>query len=213
MLSLKILTLGALQTNCYLLYDQESQSAVIVDPADDVSKILQELNFLHAHLQEIWITHAHFDHIGAANSLASVFNQVPIALHPDDLPLWKMDGGAPLFGLPIKAGPEPQKLLSHNCNLNLGNYTFKVLHVPGHTPGHVVYYCAEQNVLLSGDVLFKGGVGRTDLPGGSWQQLMNGIRQHLLILPDETLVYPGHGPETSIGKEKRENPFLGGDVI
>ncbi len=150
MVSVKPLTLGALQTNCYILFDDQNAEAVIVDPADEADYIRQLLHQHNLKLQEFWITHAHFDHIGAANQLAAAYNNIPIALHPDDLPLWNMDGGAPLFGLPIKAGPDPQKLISHGSVLNVGRYSFEVKHIPGHTPGHVIFYCAYKDEVLWG---------------------------------------------------------------
>ena len=212
MLEIKCLILGNLQTNTYLLVDTESKEMVIIDAADQaqhISHIIEQNGWKPC---EIWITHAHFDHIGAANKLAALY-AIPIALHHDDLILWRMDGGAPLFGIHFEAGNEPQNIISNGTVLSVGAYRFEVRHIPGHSSGHVVYYCAEQGLLISGDVLFKGSVGRTDLPGGNWPQLVKGIRQHILTLPDDTRVLAGHGEETTVGNEKQFNPYLSAEFI
>jgi hydroxyacylglutathione hydrolase len=131
-----------------------------------------------------------------------------VALHPLDKPLWKLGGGAPWFGLQVEPGPEPSIALVHGQELVIGDNQFEVRHVPGHTPGHVIFYCAAQALAFVGDVIFQGGIGRTDFPGGSFQQLMQSLKQQVLTLPAETRLLSGHGPETSVGTERETNPFL-----
>jgi hydroxyacylglutathione hydrolase len=133
----------------------------------------------------------------------------PAALHPADLPLWQAQGGAPLFGMHIEPGPRPELSLAHGQRLQVGAYEFEVRQAPGHTPGHVIFYCAAAGVAFCGDVIFLGSIGRTDLPGGSYGQLMNSIETQVLSLPDATRLLSGHGPETTVEYERRSNPFLG----
>jgi hydroxyacylglutathione hydrolase len=135
-----------------------------------------------------------------------------VALHPLEMDLWRNLGGAPLFGFSMDSGPEPTVELAHNKILHLGNIEFEVLHTPGHSPGHVGFYCADLGVLFSGDLIFQGSVGRTDLPGGNWDTLAESIRKQIFSLPDETRILPGHGGETSVGVEKLANPFVRPEV-
>jgi glyoxylase-like metal-dependent hydrolase (beta-lactamase superfamily II) len=129
-------------------------------------------------------------------------------LHSSDYSLWRFQGGAPLFGMQIDPGPEPTINLVHGQILFLGSNKFEVRHAPGHTQGHVMFYCLDEKVLFCGDVIFNGSIGRTDLPGGDFGILMESIHSQFLTLPDETRVLSGHGPETTVGKERRTNPFL-----
>ena len=131
-----------------------------------------------------------------------------VALHPLDHELWQNQGGAALFGMRIDPGPEPTVDLADGQGLRLGRVDFEVRHTPGHTPGHCVFYCAQGEVLFSGDLIFQGGVGRTDLPGGDWEALVESIRKQVYTLPDETRILSGHGEETRVGEEKRKNPFV-----
>jgi glyoxylase-like metal-dependent hydrolase (beta-lactamase superfamily II) len=209
MLEIVSLTLGPAQTNAYLVADPQSGEAVVIDPAWDGDRILaaaQEHGWRIAHL---WYTHAHFDHIGGAGAIADALNPLPlVALHPADHTLWRAEGGAPLFGLRIDPGPEPTIDLVHGMRMQLGQVQFEVRHTPGHTPGHCSFYVAQDSLLFCGDLIFQGSVGRTDLPGGSWEQLVNSIRTQVFSLPDETRLLSGHGPETTIGEQKRSNPFV-----
>jgi hydroxyacylglutathione hydrolase len=132
----------------------------------------------------------------------------PVALHPADAVLWRMQGGAPLFGFHIDPGPEPTVDLFHGQILRLGRYQLEVRHAPGHTAGHVVFCCLGERVAFCGDVIFRGSIGRTDLPGGDYDTLMDSIREQILTLPDETRLLSGHGPETTVGLERGWNPFL-----
>jgi glyoxylase-like metal-dependent hydrolase (beta-lactamase superfamily II) len=201
--------LGPVSTNSYLIADPDSGDAAVIDPAWDGHIILAEAKKRGWKIGQLWYTHAHFDHFGGAAEIANALNPPPvIALHPLELDLWKNQGGAPFFGMRINPGPEPTVELAHGQNLCLGNNEFEVRHTPGHTPGHVVFYCAKEAVLFSGDLIFQGGVGRTDLPGGDWEALVRSIRKQVFPLPDETRLLSGHGPETSVGAEKRENLFV-----
>lgn len=202
-------TLGPVETNAYLVGDVETRQAIIIDPAWDGEVIVAEARRGDWLIGEIWLTHAHFDHIaGAAEIVKQIDPPPPIALHPGDLPLYRMQGGAPLFGLRIDPAPEPKIGLAHGQRRQIGNLDFEVRHTPGHTPGHVVFYCAAEGVVFCGDVIFQGSIGRTDLPGGSYETLLHSIEENILTLPDETRLLSGHGPETRVGVERFQNPFL-----
>jgi len=209
MLEILDFTLGPVETNSYLLADVETGEAVVVDPAWDGERIASAAIQRGWSISQIWLTHAHFDHLGGAAGVARSVNPEPlVALHPADLPLWEMGGGAALFGLSVEAGPRPRLLLEHGQTLWLGHSVLEVRHVPGHTPGHVVLYARDDGVLFCGDVIFAGSIGRTDLPGGNYRQLMESIQSQVLSLPDETRLLSGHGPETTVGEERHFNPFL-----
>jgi glyoxylase-like metal-dependent hydrolase (beta-lactamase superfamily II) len=209
MLHIETLVLGPVQTNAYLIADPESSEAAVIDPAWDGALILRSAQEHGWHIRQLWFTHAHFDHIGGAGALVKALQPPPSqALHPADLPLWRAKGGAPLFGLRFDSGPEPETALAHGQNLHLGTLQFEVRHAPGHTPGHVLLYCAAQGVLFCGDVIFAGGIGRTDLPGGDYPTLIHSIESQVLTLPDDTRLLSGHGEATTVGWEKRWNAFL-----
>ena len=204
------LPLGMTYTNAYLAADSETQKAVVIDPGYEGDSLYRQLVDLGWELQAIWLTHAHFDHIGGVGALAANYDpSPPVALHADDLSLWEARGGAAIFGLDdVDPGPRPSIDLVHGQTLTLGNLSFEVRLAPGHTPGHVMFYCAEAGVLFCGDVIFQGSIGRTDLPGGSYPQLIGSITTQVLTLPDETRLLNGHGPETTVGRERVYNPFL-----
>lgn len=213
MLQITKWVLGPVATNTYLVGDPETNLAVIIDPAWDGEHLVQEIKKGGWQVQGIWITHAHFDHFGG---LADLLNGLDlekqadffIGLHPEDLSLWKVKGGAIMFGVPMKKVPKPSHNFQQDEILNLGKYKFVVHHAPGHSKGHVIFHCAEEKVLFSGDVIFNQGIGRTDLLGGNYQTLMDSIKTRVLPLPDETRIYSGHGPETTVGFERENNPFL-----
>jgi hydroxyacylglutathione hydrolase len=209
MLQINTYILGPVQTNAYLVGDPQTKEAVVIDPAWDGEFLASEAGKLGWRITNIWLTHAHFDHLGGAGALADLLNPPPpVALHPGDHDLWKMQGGAPYFGLGVDPGPEPSVDLAHGQILNLGANQFEVRHAPGHTPGHVVFYCAAQHVVFCGDVIFDGSIGRTDLPGGDYDALMQSIHTQIFTLPDETRLLSGHGGETTVGIQRRENPFF-----
>lgn len=209
MLKIISFTLGPVMTNTYLIADIDSKEASVIDPAGEGSRIVSEAQKQGWRIGNIWLTHAHFDHLAGAGEVADGFDPPPrVALHPKDYPLYRMQGGAPLFGMKIDPAPEPKVDLHHGQILYLGKYQLEIRHAPGHTPGHVIFYCEEDAVVFCGDVIFQGSIGRTDLPGGDFNTLINSIRSEILTLPDETRLLTGHGPETRVGIERQYNPFL-----
>ena len=209
MLSIISFVLGLVETNTYLIADPETGEAVVIDPAGDGARIVAEADRRGWRVGSIWLTHAHFDHLAGAGEVADRLDPPPpVALHPDDYTLWRMQGGAALFGMRIDPGPEPTIDLHHGQILHLGGNRFEVRHAPGHTRGHVMFNCAEQAVLFCGDVIFQGSIGRTDLPGGDYETLLASIHSQVLVLPDETRLLSGHGPESTVGAERKYNPFL-----
>ena len=196
-------------TNTYLIADDLTGEAVVIDPADEGERIVSEAEKHGWRIGSIWLTHAHFDHIAGAAGVADACNPAPpVALHADDYSLWRMQGGAAIFGLQIDPGPEPTIEFKHHQTLFLGNNQFKVLHAPGHSRGHVMFYNEADKVLFCGDVIFQGSIGRTDLPGGDFSTLINSIHTQVLTLPDDTRLLTGHGPESTIGEERKNNPYI-----
>lgn len=209
MLEIVAFTLGPVQTNSYLVADPATGEAAVIDPAWDGAQILQAARQRGWRIGNIWLTHGHFDHLAGGAGVSDGSNPpVPVALHPDDYWWWRNEGGAPLFGFRIDPGPEPTIDLYHGQVLRLGGEQFEVRCAPGHTRGHVMFYCAAARVCFCGDVIFNGGIGRTDLPGGDYATLIESIRTQVLTLPDDTRLLTGHGPETTVGRERRSNPFL-----
>jgi len=201
--------LGPVETNSYLVANTGTSQAVVIDPAWDGHQIAQEAQNRGWQIESIWLTHAHFDHIGGSAGVIDNTNPPPtVSIHPADLPLWNLEGGAPLFGFHIDLGPKPSVELANRMILHLGNSVFEVRHLPGHTPGHVIFICHEEKITFVGDVIFQGSIGRTDLVGGDYNRLINGILSEVFSLPDDTVLYPGHGPVTTVGDEKRTNPFF-----
>jgi len=210
-MTLKILTLqlGPMENNTYLVADEQTGKAVVIDPSFDSDIVLTEAKKHGWSLEGIWLTHAHFDHIAGVKSLVdSSSNPLPVGLHPEDLALWQQGGGARTFGLHVDPGPAPEILFSDKQQLQLGESTLQVRHTPGHTAGHVIFYAAADTTVFCGDVIFYHGVGRTDLPGGNHSLLLQSIRDCILNLPGQTRLLSGHGPETTVEEEAAENPFL-----
>jgi hydroxyacylglutathione hydrolase len=201
------LPVGMIQTNCYLVGCEETREGVVIDPGGHPQRILAEVERHGLTIKYVLNTHAHFDHTDANKAIVEATG-APLALHPLERPLLQASGGAALFGLQADPSPPPELELHDGDELEVGTLRFQVFHTPGHTPGHVCFYESAEGVLFDGDVLFYRGIGRTDLPGGSWQQLMGSIQRVLFALPDETVVYSGHGPATTIGDEKQHNPWL-----
>ncbi|MFC2025981.1 MBL fold metallo-hydrolase [Chloroflexota bacterium] len=201
--------LGPVQTNAYLIADDKTGEAIVIDPAADGDLIVSEADRRNWNISNIWITHAHFDHITGINAVLEQVSPKPdIALHTEDYPLWEVGGGASFFGLQIDPLPSPTKNLTHSDHLRLGPYDFEVRHTPGHTPGHVVFYCPAEHIAFCGDLIFFGGIGRTDLPGGDYNTIINSIKTQIMDMSDETRLLTGHGPETTVGRERRTNPFI-----
>ncbi len=201
--------IGPFQNNTYLVADNQSGSAVVIDPSFESEVVLACAREKQWRIQEIWLTHAHFDHYAGAGLLAGAYRPaLPVRLHPDDLDLWRSGGSARNFGLEFDPGPEPSLVFTHRQKLILGEVPLEVRHAPGHSRGHVVIYCASAKVLFCGDVIFQGSIGRTDLPGGDYETLLDSIRTQVLTLPDDTRLLPGHGPESTVGEEKEGNPYL-----
>lgn len=201
------LPVGMIQTNCYIVGCEQTKQGAIIDPGGHPERILGEVERHGLQIKYVLNTHAHFDHTDA-NRVILEATGAALAMHPRERPLLEASGGAAFFGLRADASPPPDQELHDGDELEVGTLRFQVLHTPGHTPGHVCFYEPSEGVLFDGDLLFHQGVGRTDLPGGSWQQLMDSIQRLLLTLPDETVVYSGHGPATTLGQEKKLNPWL-----
>ena len=205
---LHTLQVGMLQTNCYIVGCEETRQAVIIDPGGDGQRILGVVRREKLQVRYVLNTHAHFDHI-AANAEVVAATGAPLALHPAELAILQEGGGARWFGVDINPSPAPALELADGQELVIGHLSLRVLHLPGHSPGGVGFHLPESQAVFSGDVLFADGVGRADLPGGAWAALQDSVRRVLFGLPEETQVYPGHGPATSIGHEKRYNPWFG----
>lgn len=200
---------GAFQENCWLLADRERGEAVLVDPGEDADRFLAELERERLTLTAIWLTHAHLDHVMGVGPVVEATG-APVHLHPDDQPLYDAVPKQAAAWLGVRLAPLPPvtDTLTDGQTLTFGGATFTVRHVPGHSPGHVAFLT--EGWVLGGDVLFQGSVGRVDMPGGNGPQLIDSIERVLLPLPDDTVVCPGHGPETTIGRERTANPFLNG---
>ena len=205
---LETFPVGPLQCNCTLLGDEDTGEAIVVDPGDEVSRIYRRMSDLGLKLKQILVTHAHIDHVGGALKLKHLTG-APILLNENDLPLLKMmEAQAAWLGVPTPEVAAPDASLEDGMRVGLERYPANVLFTPGHTQGSVCLHFEPLNMVLAGDTLFAGCIGRTDLPGGNSRQILDSIMSRLLVLPDETRVIPGHGPATTIGAERNGNPFL-----
>jgi glyoxylase-like metal-dependent hydrolase (beta-lactamase superfamily II) len=205
---LETFPVGPLACNCTILGDEAAGEAIVIDPGDEVGRIHRRLTELGLKLKQILVTHAHIDHVGGALRLKRLTG-APILLNVNDLPLLKMmDMQAGWVGMETPETAPPDASLTDGLVVGLARYPAQVLHTPGHTQGSVCLHFAPLKLLVAGDTLFEGSIGRTDLPGGNFDQIIDSIQTRLLPLPDETRVLPGHGPATTIGAERRSNPFL-----
>lgn len=205
---IETLVVGPLQANCYIVGDEATSEALVIDPGGDADKILDVVAKLGATVKMIVNTHGHVDHILANGRIKEATN-APIAIHAADAGMLTNPLAAFSFLLGVlKPSPPANVMLYEGDVLDAGDVHLHVIHTPGHSRGGICLYEEKEGVVFTGDTLFQGGIGRTDFPGGSHQTLLDSIRTKLLTLPDETVVYPGHGPATTIGQERRYNPFL-----
>lgn len=204
---LHTLPVGQLASNCYLVGCERTRRGIVIDPGADASDIEQAIVRLGLQIELIVLTHYHFDHIGAAGALQESTG-APLAIHADEAPLLQNPPSLFRFFQPRTPLLRADRLLHDGERLHVGDLQIEVLHTPGHSPGSISLYIAAEKAVFSGDALFREGIGRTDFPGGDMGTLAASIRGRLYTLPDDTVVYPGHGPQTTIGWEKRYNPFV-----
>ncbi len=197
---------GAIETNCYLVCCEETKECAVIDPGAEAQKIIQLIHQNDLKPTMVINTHGHVDHVGANRDLIDEYS-VPLLIHSADSPMLdKVEQTELSFFLGAKNSPPPDKLLVEGEKVVIGSVQLEIIHTPGHSPGSVSLM--GEDILFSGDTLFFGGVGRTDLPGGSWNELVCSIKEKILTLPEDTIVLTGHGPKTTVGQEKRSNPFI-----
>lgn len=200
------LVVGPLQVNCYIVSDERTKEALVIDPGDDGQKVLAAIRDKGLAVRYIVNTHAHFDHVGA-NKLIKEATGAPILIHQeDDALLGNTAGQARMFGMTVPASPKADRHVKHGDVIKAGAVELKVLHTPGHSAGGICLL--GDGVVFTGDALFAGSIGRTDLMGGDLMTLIGSVKEQLMTLPDDTVVLSGHGPDSTIGEERRENPFL-----
>jgi hydroxyacylglutathione hydrolase len=206
----KILPVGPLHCNCSIIGDETTREAMVIDPGDNIEDVLAIIREQKLQVKQIVITHAHIDHVGGAMKLRAATG-APILLNQNDYALLKMlDVQASWLGMTAPEEVTIEANLADGQSLQAGSLKADVLHTPGHTEGSVCLYFPAEKLLIAGDTLFARSIGRTDLPGGSYEKIMRSLHDRVLTLPDETVVIPGHGQRTTIGEEREENPFLVG---
>ena len=204
----EILPVGPLQCNCSVIGDETTREAMVIDPGDDIEDVATIISKHNLKVKQIVITHAHIDHVGGAMKLRALTG-APILLNQNDYALLKMiDVQATWVGMESPGEVKIDAELAHGENLSAGSLSANVLHTPGHSEGSVCLYFPAEKLLIAGDTLFAGSIGRTDLPGGSFEKIMRSLHQRVLALPDDTVVIPGHGPKTTVGDEREGNPYL-----
>jgi len=205
-----ILPVGLLQCNCSIFGDEQSREAIVIDPGDEIEKITEVLDRHQLKVKAIVITHAHIDHVAGAHKLRALTG-APVYMNEADRELLNaLDRQASWLGVATPQRTEVDSAANDGTVLRLGSADFQVIHTPGHTQGSLSIWIPSQEKLVAGDTLFRDSIGRTDLPGGNSRQLMTSIKTRLLDLPEQTVVIPGHGPNTTLGREKEQNPFLQG---
>jgi hydroxyacylglutathione hydrolase len=210
---LEALTVGPFQENCYVIGDEQTGAGALVDPGDEAARIALAVEQTGLEISQIIITHAHIDHVGAVAALVDEY-ACPVLMHAEAEPmLQQLPTQAMMMGLRFGKVPTVDRHIEDEEVLEVGSLRLRSLYTPGHAPGHLAFYVEDEGLVLSGDALFAGSVGRTDLFGGDMDLLMRSINERLLTLPDETRVLSGHGPETTIGEERTHNPFLGGGLL
>ena len=210
---LEMLTVGPFQENCYVIGDEATGEGALIDPGDEATRIALAVERTNLEIGWIIITHAHIDHVGAVAALVDEY-ACPVLMHAEAEPmLGQLPTQAMMMGLRFGKVPAVDRHIEDDEVLEVGGLELKALYTPGHAPGHLAFYLESEGLVLSGDALFAGGVGRTDLFGGDMKLLLRSIDERLMTLPDETRVLPGHGPETTIGEEQAHNPFLGGGLL
>lgn len=200
------ITAGPLGVNCYIIGCEKTKFGAVIDPGDDAPLIIDAIQRHQFHIQYILLTHGHVDHLAHVVKIKKETGAA-FLMHPDDAFLLKgLFAQALMFGLPNPGNPRPDRFVSDGEEIALGTLKINVLHTPGHSPGSVTYQIEDK--LFVGDLIFSGSIGRTDLPKGDFQTLIDSVRTKIFTLPDETIIYPGHGPETTVGQEKATNPFF-----
>lgn len=210
MIEIETLSLGMFQSNCFIVNCSETREGVLIDPGDEPEVILKTIDRLHVNIKAILETHAHVDHVGALDEVKPALG-VPVYMHEDEIPVYgTISKQASMFGLQPPKRVSIDRTLTDGDLIEVGNLQAKVIHAPGHSPGSVCFHFANETPprIIVGDVLFRGSIGRTDLPGGSYGTIMDTLKRIFLPLPGDTIVYSGHGPETTVETEKRFNPFL-----
>ena len=204
----EIFPVGPLQCNCSVIGDEATREAIVIDPGDDIDRVLLTLHKHQLTLKQILITHGHIDHVGGAMKLKQATGAPILMNSKDHMQLQLLDEMAAWIGI---APPGPVMIdagLDHDTPIQIGDLKAQAIHTPGHTEGSTCIYFPSEKKLIAGDTLFAGSIGRTDLPGGDFEKIICSIRDRLIVLPEETIVIPGHGPATSIGEEKESNPYV-----
>ena len=210
---LEMLTVSPFQENCYVIGDEESMTGAIIDPGDEAARIALTVERVGLEISQIIVTHSHIDHVGAVAQLVDEY-MCPVLMHNEAEAMLKtVPQQAMMMGMRFGKVPKVDRHIGDDEILEVGSLRLRSLYTPGHAPGHLAFLVEDEDTVFSGDALFAGSVGRVDLPGGSMEVLMRSISERLLILPDETRVLSGHGPETTIGRERVSNPFLGGRLL